>query len=154
MSQYFLDSSALIKRYVEEQGTAWVRAITAPEAGHGIVLAQIAPIEIVSGIVRRAREGLLWEGTVRDLRLLFDLHASREYRIVSLTGDVVRRAEDLLERHTLRASDAIQLASALASSERLSVAAPGRLEFVSTDTRLLDAATGKGLRTIDPNVRS
>jgi hypothetical protein len=28
MTQYFLDSSALIKRYVVEPGTIWVRSIT------------------------------------------------------------------------------------------------------------------------------
>ena len=103
MSQYFLDSSALIKRYVEERGTGWVRAITAPDSGHGIVVAQIAPIEIVSGIMRRAREGSISERTGRDTRLLIDLHARREYRVVALTDEVVRRAEDLLERHALRA---------------------------------------------------
>jgi uncharacterized protein len=116
LSQYFLDSSALIKRYVEERGTEWVRAITAPDAGHGIVVAQIAPIEIVSGIVRRARDGSFLDRTVHDTRLLIDLHASREYRVVALTDEVVRRAEDLLEHRSLRASDAVQLASALEAS--------------------------------------
>lgn len=37
MTAYFLDSSALVKRYVAEMGTVWVRAITAPSAAHTIL---------------------------------------------------------------------------------------------------------------------
>lgn len=70
---------------------------------------------------------------------------------MALTDDVVRRAEDLLERHTLRASDAIQLASALQSSDRLDIVASGALAFVSADTRLLAAAEREGLMTVDPS---
>ena len=128
--------------------------MTAAEEGHVIVIAQIAPIEIVSGIVRRVREGSFREQTVRDMRLLIDLHTSREYRVVALTDDVVRRAEDLLERHTLRASDAIQLASAIESQARFSRDPSSRFEFVSADTRLLAAAASEGLTTSDPNSRS
>jgi hypothetical protein len=51
----------------------------------------------------------------------------------------------------LRASDAIQLASALESSQRLDGVA---LEFVSADTRLILAAAREGLTTIDPNTRT
>jgi len=34
MAAYFLDSSALIKRYVQENGTQWVRRTTEPDSGH------------------------------------------------------------------------------------------------------------------------
>ena len=56
---YFLDSSALIKRYITEQGTVLVRSITLPSAGHTIILAQVTQVEIVSGVFRRRREGLI-----------------------------------------------------------------------------------------------
>jgi uncharacterized protein len=36
VTAYFLDSSAVIKRYVPEAGTAWVRAMTMPSTGHTI----------------------------------------------------------------------------------------------------------------------
>jgi len=39
VSTYFFDTSALIKRYVVEQGTDWVRSIVAPQAGHTILIA-------------------------------------------------------------------------------------------------------------------
>jgi len=45
---YFLDSSALIKRYITEQGTGWVRSITPPSTGNTIIIAQVTQ-EVVRG---------------------------------------------------------------------------------------------------------
>ena len=59
MTQYFLDSSALIKRYVIEPGTTWVRSLTNHSSGNTAIIAQITQIEIVSGASRRVREGTL-----------------------------------------------------------------------------------------------
>lgn len=41
MTTYYLDTSALSKRYVQEIGTAWVRALVAPAAGHTLLTARI-----------------------------------------------------------------------------------------------------------------
>lgn len=103
MSQYFLHSSALIKRYVIEVGTTWIRSITSRSAGNTIIIAHITQAEVVSGIMRRKRDGTITTRTARATRLLVDRHVSREYRVVGLTGQVVQRAEDLLELHALRA---------------------------------------------------
>jgi uncharacterized protein len=47
MTQYFLDSSALIKRYIVEPGTTWVRSLTIPNSGNTVIISQITQIEIV-----------------------------------------------------------------------------------------------------------
>jgi uncharacterized protein len=57
MALYFFDSSALVKRYVREQGSAWVCEITATEGGHLIRLSLLTSIEIASALARRQREG-------------------------------------------------------------------------------------------------
>ena len=85
------------------------------------------------------------------LRLLIDLHSSREYEVVGLTDQVVKRAQDLLERQALRAFDAIQLASALESNDRLLAARLSPVTFASADARLLQAARDEGLMTMDPH---
>jgi predicted nucleic acid-binding protein len=151
MTQYFFDSSALIKRYVVEPGTIWVRSLTRRRSGNTVIIAHITQIEIVSGAARRAREGTLSPRTVRAVRLLIDRHARREYVVIGLTPQVVRRAEDLLTVHPLRTYDAVQLASALESNTRLVAAGLSPLRFVSADTRLLTAAATEGLMTEDPN---
>jgi len=151
MTQYFLDSSALIKRYIVESGTTWVRPLISRSSGNTVIIAQITQIEIVSGVSRRVREGTLTTRTARAVRLLIDRHARREYVVIGLTPQVVRRAEDLLAVHPLRTYDAVQLASALESNTRLVVAGVSPLIFVSADAHLLVAAATEGLMTEDPN---
>lgn len=34
MASYYLDTSALVKRYVTERGTAWIVNLTDPSSGH------------------------------------------------------------------------------------------------------------------------
>ena len=36
MAAYVFDSSAVVKRYVRETGTAWVLSVLEPGAGHAI----------------------------------------------------------------------------------------------------------------------
>jgi hypothetical protein len=50
---YFVDSSALVKRYVVETGTAWVRAITRRTPSTHIYIALITPVEVTSAVARR-----------------------------------------------------------------------------------------------------
>jgi predicted nucleic acid-binding protein len=58
------------------------------------------------------------------------------------TGGIASRAERLLLRYGLGAADAIQLASAIATS------APNGSELVSLDRRLMHAATSEGFRIV------
>lgn len=154
MSHYFFDSSALIKRYVAEQGSDWVRAIVAPSAGHTHIIAQITTVEIVSGAERLKREGKISQRTARATRLMLDRHASREYTITSLTEKILTRAKDLLVHHQSRAYDAVQLASALETNEHLLETDLPPLTFVSADERLLNAAAAEGLTTANLNLNS
>ncbi len=105
----------------------------------------------MSGASRRVREGTLIARTTRAVRLLIDRHARREYVVIGLTSQVIRRAEDFLAVHPLRTYDAVQLASAQESNSRLVVAGLSPLIFVSADARLLVAAATEGLMTEDPN---
>jgi predicted nucleic acid-binding protein len=57
MTTYYLDASALSKRYVQESGTTWVRTLVDPAAGHTLLTARITMVEIYSALTRRKREG-------------------------------------------------------------------------------------------------
>ena len=59
MAVYVGDSSALVKRYVRERGTAWVRGLTDPAAGHTLSIAGITGVEVVSALTRQTRRGAL-----------------------------------------------------------------------------------------------
>jgi predicted nucleic acid-binding protein len=150
MTAYFLDSSALVKRYVAEIGTIWARAITAPSAGHTILIAQIAPIETVSALMRRKRDRSLPNRTAQAARVLVDRHTSREYKVINLSHEVSQTAENLLDKYPLRASDAIQLGAALEANTKLLVSGLPPLTFVCADMRLNTVAVSEGLPTHVP----
>ena len=90
MTHYFLDSSALIKRYVAEQGAAWIQTISLPTAGNTIVVAPITQVEVFSGVSRRKRETVISARTAQTIRLLLDRHVKREYMVVELTAPLIQ----------------------------------------------------------------
>jgi hypothetical protein len=52
MGAYYMDSSALVKRYANETGSLWIRSLTAPQAGHDLFTAHITGIEVVAAMAR------------------------------------------------------------------------------------------------------
>lgn len=154
MTAYFCDSSALVKRYVSETGTAWVRAITASSAGNEIVIAEITPVEILSAIMRRKHYGTLPIRTAQAARLYLERPVRREYHLLRLSGHVLTAAKDLLEKYPLRGYDAVQLASALLVHQALVMAGLPAITFVCADGDLNKAAQAEGLTTDNPSVHS
>jgi len=62
MAAYFFDSSAIVKRYLEEPGSDWVLTMVQPPTLHRILLARITSVETASAIVRSGRGGRLSTG--------------------------------------------------------------------------------------------
>jgi hypothetical protein len=63
----------------------------------------------------------------------------------------MRRSEDLLDAHPLRAYDAIQLASGIIANSVLIRNGLGPLIFLAADHRLLNIAAIEGLAVDNPN---
>jgi predicted nucleic acid-binding protein len=74
-----------------------------------------------------------------------------EYQIMPPAVAVIDLACALLERHPLRAYDAIHLASALTAQQFLATEGHPPLVFLSSDDRLARAASAEGLDTDNPN---
>jgi uncharacterized protein len=152
MTTYYVDASALIKRYVQEIGTAWLRALIAPAAGSTLLTARTTMVEVYSALARRRREGSVPAADCMIAAQAFTAHSATDYDFVELDLNIVVVARNLLERHPLRAYDAIQLASALIADQTLQAAQLLPLVFLSTDDRLNTAATDEGLRVDNPNL--
>lgn len=121
MSLYFLDSSALVKRYVTETGSAWIKALTDPEKRNPLIIA----------------------------RITYDL--DMQYQVAELDRTLTEAAGELVTRHPLRAYDAVKLASALRVQSELVRAKSPALTFLSADGRLVAIAQAEGLLTDNPN---
>lgn len=146
MSDYFVDTSALAKRYVAETGSTWVRSWIHPDAGHRVFISAIASVEVMSALMRREREGTLSREDRQKLENDFLYHVETEYLLIDPDKNVLNKARYLL-KHALRTLDAIQLASALETSLLFDI----HPIFVSADTRLLNAAAAEGLPIDDPH---
>lgn len=50
MPDYFLDTSAIVKRYVPEVGHVWIRSIRRAKRGQTIVISEAAIVEVVASL--------------------------------------------------------------------------------------------------------
>ena len=57
MSSFYLDTSALLKLYVEEEGTARVLSLARGDEENRLIILDLTLIEARSAIRRREREG-------------------------------------------------------------------------------------------------
>jgi predicted nucleic acid-binding protein len=152
VSDYFLDSSALAKRYLTEVGTAWVRGLLDPIAGHTIWIAEITEAEVAAALPARQRAPRGITRQERDAAVaLLAVHCSREYQLIALNRTMLDIAIDLTQRHRLRAYDAVQLATALAANATLLAAGLSGLRFVVADSDLIAASHAECLAADNPN---
>ena len=148
MSLYFADTSALIKRYVAEPGSTWVRGWVDPAVGNTVVISRLTTVEVVAGLARRQRESSISPADFATLRGRFITDLDKQYIVIGLRKHVLTLARNLAALYPLRALDAIQLACALESRKTLGVV----MTFVAADHRLLTAAAAEGFTTDDPNL--
>jgi predicted nucleic acid-binding protein len=151
VSLYFLDSSAVVKRYVTESGSDWIRSLSDPDAQNPLIIARIAWVEVLSALARRQREGSLTGDDVAQAIRTFRYDLDMQYQVVELDRALAATAGELVVRHPLRAYDAVQLASALRIQTNLEQNGVSGLAFVSADDRLLAIAQVEGLSTDNPN---
>lgn len=150
MALYYLDSSAVIKRYRRERGSQWVHAIYDHET---VAVSNLASVELSSAVARMLRESRI-SMDQRDAMLNDFTYDLETCDVIEINRAIVTSASQrilaLARSIPLRSLDAIQLACALnafARSERFGVQTGA---FVSADRRLLDAAAWAGLRVDNP----
>ncbi len=137
----FWDSSAVVPLLVEEPASeSLVRSL---KADGGLIVWWGTPVECVSAIARRERDGHLpaaaANAAIARLRAL-----EPSWVEVSPSARVRRLALRLLRTHPLRASDSLQLAAALVAAEE----DPGALGAVCLDERLATAAQREGFTVV------
>lgn len=151
MAAYFLDSSALVKRYVIETGTARVRRLTHRQAGHVIFVARITAVEVTAAVARRRKGGKPTPAKASSLLHRFRQHLAGRYAAVAVTPALLDDAMRLANAHSLRAYDAVQLAAALEVQRQRQATGFTPLTLISADKELNDAATAEGLAVENPN---
>jgi len=133
----FFDTSAFIKRYVDETGSERVLDLTASAGEIGLSVLIIP--ESISTLRRLVRENRISEVDYRSLKaaILIDV---ADADVCDLTPMVIEYTIKCLERSPLRALDAIHVGCACAYRPDL---------FVSADRRQIQGAENEGLRVED-----
>ncbi len=132
----FFDSSGLAKRYIKERGSGKVEEVLA--GASEVAVSLIAPPEIISAFCRLRREKAISAAQygLAKKSLFADIE---DMSICNITVPVIGRTIELLERHPLRAMDALHLSCAIEWQADL---------FVSSDRRQVSAALKSGLRVV------
>jgi predicted nucleic acid-binding protein len=112
----YLDSSALVKRYVREAGSDEVQRLIAQADAVGTGL--VSRAEVAAALARAGRMGLVERGEAEAALLAFRADWPRLARI-QLTEPLLARADALAWDYGLRGYDAVHLASALYWQESL-----------------------------------
>ena len=146
MSYLYTDTSAFVKLYVREPGTDEMLRLASPSSGHTIYVLGLTRVEFRSAVRARACQGDLTVQTADALILRMEQHMRSLFRIQLVTDAVLEEAGALLDRHPLRAYDAIQLAGCRALQSLLGEA----VSFVCCDLKLLEAAKAEQVPVIDP----
>lgn len=137
----FLDSSALVKRYTVEPGSAAVQRVT---RSANVAVARIAHVEVASALARLTREHAMKVEQRDEALERFDEDFGR-WKVVELRARVAASARSLVCRHPVRGYDAVQLASALELRKDMAV------RFWCTDAALGVAAASEGLAVVVPS---
>ena len=152
VAAYFVDSSALVKRYVRETGTAWVRRLTRRNPATVIYIAHITVVEVTCAVARRRQGKTLTSPRASSILHRFRQHLAGRYVVIEVTPALLDDAMRLGNTHALRAYDAVQLAVALEVNRSHQAGGSGPIALISGDRALNDAATVEGLSVDDPNL--
>lgn len=146
MSVYFVDTSVIAKRYLQEVGSRWVRALLRPAGHHTVILAETASVEFSSLINRLIRTQKLTAAEGARFRRRFTTHARKQYSVIELDTPILARARRITIRHPLRALDSIQLACAIQARQDTGAV----ITFLSADADLLAAAAAESFAVDNP----
>ena len=142
----YLDTSAIIKRYIKELGSDFVRnTYLKAYSGELILSYSLWNIGEVLGVFNRARNtGRLDSGTYNTVRKRFLLETRRMLRIglavvVPLKARIIMNSWELIEKHHIYEADAIQISSARNVNAS---------KFLTGDEKLHEIAGKEGLESV------
>jgi len=133
----YLDTSSLVKLYVDEPGSADVLALA--KSAEAVATSRVAYVEAMAAFVRRLAAAHPTKA-YRQTKEAF-LKDWPDYLIIEVIDSISRLAADLAEKHHLRGFDCLHLASAVFLKNRVS----RPVVFSSADKKLNQAAYKEGL---------
>jgi predicted nucleic acid-binding protein len=139
---YFIDTSALFKRYVFEQGSSFMDRIFSEDSS--VYISTVTICEIISNLRRLVDiDNLISDKEFTTIKSVFLSDIGNEMiDIIGLSPSIILKSLDICSGEYVTPLDSIQLSSALSIVEKPI--------FVCSDIKLLRLAAKWGLQTINP----
>lgn len=152
--RFYMDASALAKRYAPEAGSALIDEILDRVPANYIIVLNLGTGEVVSILVRKKNAGVVSDALFRQALVDFEAEIVRAPDISKIpVGNRLATASfGFIVAHSINSTDAITLKSAVAIAHKLRTAG-NDLVLVTSDQRLLRAAQTEGLQTFDPETQ-
>jgi len=150
----YLDSSVLVKRYVQEAGSSLINSRF--ECGEVIYTSMLTFAEVHSALGRMYRDKQLSENEKKKLVNEFTNDWLFSLTVLDVSTSTMTALPRLCELYSLKASNAVQLSAALwlKNNNRLRAKSPGAglgtLEFGVSDRQLAEAALRSGFKIFNP----
>ena len=135
MNNYFIDTSALFKRYIPEKGTDQLDEIFS--LSKYLYISDLTIVEIVSNLKRKNE---IVNEIDRDLYLkikkeFFNDIAQGSIQTISVSSEIIIKAWDLIDKKYITPMDSVQLATAIQLNSKLK-----DVVFVCSDKKLAKLA--------------
>lgn len=111
VSVAYFDTSALLKQYVTETGSDWIRAYLARSPILAIFISSLTTIEATCAFTRRLRDRTLEPVLHTTVVKAFDYDIAHRYNLLDVTPLTLKTARRLATQYPLRAYDAVQIAA-------------------------------------------
>jgi predicted nucleic acid-binding protein len=152
---FYLDASALAKRYAPEPGTPAINYLFSRAPAHRMFALRLGAAEVVSILVRKRNAKILSRSITSQafIDLEAEIITQAALRKLDADADLVNAALPLIVQHSINATDAVLLRSALDLAVVLR-AGGDDLALVASDHRLLRAAQAEGLLVFNPETQT
>lgn len=156
MNYFWLDASAVVKRYITETGTANMQYFfTHVHPNRMMICRPMTVGEVVSIFVRRKNSRQITPAYFNQVKQLFEIEIRQSSDIVKIRPTEIQEdaSVEFIEAYSINSTDALILQCAIDNTIELQVKG-NNLVLVSSDKRLLGAAQGEGLLTFNPETDS
>ena len=141
----YLDTSALIKLFVEENGSALVRTLAGGRTGADVLLSsRLGYTEAAVTLARLVHLGRLPTADLASHLSALEGYWEESIQETDLSELVLEDARQLAQRYPLRTYDAIHLASAREAKRMMKGVFDGEVQFLAFDIGLVRAARQLG----------
>ena len=147
MPVYYLETSALVKRYRTERGSQAIGELFSEKTeDEGFVTSRFTTLEMESVAARALKAKLLTPQAHEVMLRLFAEDLEDRIIVLPASTTLILDAVQVTRQHALRAGDPIHLAAALNVQSSTS----DRIIFVTSDVDLRQAGEAAGFSTLSP----